>query len=91
MKVRTIQKEIYVAADGQEFENKALCELHEMQLNEEIIKNKKRAMGLAIHLHEFCVRNRTANNCDSLMCPFSLDGKCVYEQPPYTWNFVKKI
>ena len=77
-----IEKTIYIAADGKQFETKERCLLHEQRLE---------SYKSAIALKRFCMES--ASHCES--CPFFSyeDGKCFFSDNPgvpANWNFDKE-
>jgi hypothetical protein len=79
-----IEKTVYIAVDGKQFETKEQCLRHEQRL--EIFKS-------ATALKNFCKTSRCTSHCES--CPFFSceDGKCFFRDNPSipaNWNFDKE-
>lgn len=96
MTIKTITKNIYVACDGLEFDNKEACEKHELNLRQKEANETKRAIGVTKYLKSYCMKHHTANEidgkCINTNCPFHLGDNyfhCKFVTEPRDWNFIE--
>lgn len=95
VQIKTITKTVYVASDGREFEDETKCLTYERNLQQCIVKERKKVMGMANSLKTFCERyaqheTEYSVECSNAVCPFSEEGKCQFIMPPSEWTFVKE-